>query len=82
MEIDMLYRNSLKVDSIELTCPIFGVAFNPVTSKWCSFHEDMCKVLSEHRTESEAHAACRRYVAAHFRRMNARPLGHLAYRAI
>ena len=78
----MRYRNSLKADLIKLTCPIFGVAFNSVTSKWCSFHEDMCKVLSEHSTESEAHAACRRYVAAHFRRKHARPPGHLPYPAI
>jgi hypothetical protein len=43
---------------------IFGVAFNPVTSKWSSFRETTLEVLSEHRSESEAHAACRRYEAA------------------
>jgi hypothetical protein len=40
------------------------------------------KVLPEHTTESEAHAACRRYEAALWRRTSARPLTYLAYRAI
>jgi hypothetical protein len=61
---------------------IFGVAFNPITSKWSSFREDTFKVLSEHKSEAEAHAACRRYEAVLWRRMNARPLANLAHRAI
>jgi hypothetical protein len=82
MEADMRYRKSPQPTSIELTCPIFGVAFNPVTSTWRSFHEDMSEILSEHSTESEALAACRGYVAAQLRRMNARPLSHSGHRAI
>jgi hypothetical protein len=61
--------------------PIFGVAFNLVTSKWSAFRETTLEVLTEHGSES-AHAACRRYEAALWRRMNARPLADLAHRAI
>ena len=61
---------------------IFGVAFNPVTSKWSAFRETTLEVSSEHGSESEAHAACRRYEAAFWPRMNARPLADLAHRAI
>jgi hypothetical protein len=38
--------------------------------------------LSEHRSEAEAHAACRRYEAALWRRMNAHSLADLAHRAV
>ena len=62
--------------------PIFGVAFNPVSSRWSAFRKTTLEVLSEHRSESEAHATCRRYEAALWRRMNARPLADLAYGAI
>jgi hypothetical protein len=78
----MRYRCLQKRHLIESTNPIFGVAFNSTTSKWSSFREDTSKVLSEHRTESEAHAACRRYEDALRRRMNAWPLAYLAHRAI
>ena len=73
---------SRKRSAIRSRCYIFGVAFNPGTSKWASFREEPLKVLSEHRTEVEAHAACRRYENALWRRMNARPLTDLAHRAI
>ena len=57
----------------------FWRRFNPITSKWSSFCEGILtlKVLSEHRTEAAAHAACRRYESAFWRRMNARPLAYL-----
>jgi hypothetical protein len=74
--------NSRRRRAIRPNCYIFGVAFNPGTSKWASFREEPLKVLSEYRTEAEAHAACRRYENALWRRMNARPLADLAHRAI
>jgi hypothetical protein len=74
--------NSRRHCAIRPKCYIFGVAFNPGTSKWASFREEPLRVLSEHRTEAEAHAARRRYENAHWRRMNARPLADLAHRAI
>ena len=82
MEFNMRYRSSRRRHSIKPTSVIFGVAFNPITSKWLSFRENRLKVLSEHRSEANAHAACRRYEAALWRRMNARPLADLAHRAI
>ena len=78
----MRYRSSQTPHSIKPTSVIFGVAFNPITSKWSSFCENTLTVLSEHRSEADAHAACRRYEAALWRRMNARPLSDLAHRAI
>jgi hypothetical protein len=68
--------------SSSATLAIFGVAFNLVTSTWSAFRETTLEVLSEHGSESEAHAACRRYEAALWRRMNAGPLADLAHRAI
>ena len=61
---------------------IFGVSFNPVTTKWLAFSEDTMSTLSEHKTEEGAHAACRRYEEAAWRRLLARPLADLAHRAI
>ena len=78
----MQHRRLQRHHSNTANSAIFGVAFNPVTSTWSSFREDTLKVLSEHRSEAEAHAACRRYEAALWRRMNARPLADLAHRAI
>ena len=78
----MRHRGSQRYHSIRPTCSIFGVAFNPITSKWSSFCEDKLKVLSEHRTEAAAHAACQRYESALWHRMNARPLAYLSHRAI
>jgi hypothetical protein len=71
----MRHPNSQRRHSIKPTSVIVGVAFNPVTSKWSSFWENTWKVLSEHRSEAEAHAACRRYEATLCRRMNARRIG-------
>jgi hypothetical protein len=79
MELKM-HRSSQDHDSLKPAAVIFGVAFNPNTSTWSSFCENTLKVLSEHRSEAEAHAACRRYEAALWRRMNA-PAG-LARHAI
>ena len=70
----MQHRRLQRHHSSKANSAIFGVAFNPVTSKWSSFRETTMAVLSEHRSELEAHAACRRYEAALWRRMNARPL--------
>jgi hypothetical protein len=78
----MRCRSSQRHNLIKVTSVIFGVAFNPTTSKWSSFREDTSKVLSEHRYEAEALAACRRYEAALWRRMNTHPLADLAHRAI
>jgi hypothetical protein len=64
------------------TFVVFGVAFDPINSTWLSFCENTLKMLSEHKSEAEAHAACRRYEAALWRRTNARPLTYLTYRAI
>jgi hypothetical protein len=61
---------------------VFGVAFNPVTSKWSALREATLEVLSEHASESEARATCCRYDAALRRRMNAQPLADLAHRAL
>jgi NAD-dependent oxidoreductase involved in siderophore biosynthesis len=82
MESNMRYRGSQRWHSIKPTSVIFGVAFNPVTSKWSSFCDDALKILSEHGSEAEAHAACRCYEAAIWRRLNARLLADLAHRAI
>ena len=76
------YRKFPEASLMTATSVIFGVAFNPLTSKWTSFREDTFKILSEHRSEAEAHAACRRYEAALWCRANARPLAELAHRAI
>ena len=61
---------------------IFGVAFNPAEGTWVAFNEDTLTKLSEHGTESGAHAACRRYEMAALRRELRTPLVDLAYRAI
>jgi hypothetical protein len=78
----MQHRRLQRHHSSRAHSAIFGVAFNPVASKWSAFRETTLKVLSEHGSESEAHAACRRYKAALWHRMNARPLADLAHRAI
>jgi hypothetical protein len=82
LESNMRYRSSQRRHSIKPASLIFGVAFNPTTSKWSSFCDNTQKVLSENRSEAKAHAACRHYEAALWRRMNARPLADLAHRAI
>jgi hypothetical protein len=78
----MRHRGSQRCYSIKPTSVIFDVAFNPVTSKWSLFCDNASKILSEHGSEAEAQAACRRYEAALWRRMNAQPLADLAHRAI
>ena len=78
----MRYRSSQRHHSMKPTSLIFGVAFNPISSTWSSFCENTLKVLSEHRSEAEAHAACRRYETALWRRLNAHPLADLAHRAV
>ena len=78
----MQHRRLQRHHSSTANSPIFGVAFNPVTSKWTAFRETTLEVLSERGSESGAHAACRRYEAALWRRMNARPRADLAHRAI
>jgi hypothetical protein len=61
-------RSMHRDQSSKYALDVFGVAFNPVTETWCAFNEDTLTNLSEHETELEAHAACRRYEAAAFRR--------------
>jgi hypothetical protein len=68
--------------STERTLSIFGISFSPVTGKWSTFSEDTKIILSEHTTEDGAHAACRRYEAAAWRRLTARPLADLTHRSI
>jgi hypothetical protein len=78
----MMHRSSQWRHAAKPTLAIFGVAFNPSTSTWSSFCENTLKALSEHRSEAEAHAACRRYEAALLRRMNAQLFADLARRPI
>jgi hypothetical protein len=76
-----MHRISRGRDSIKSTSVVFGVAFNPISSTWSSFCENTLKVLSEHKSEAEAQAACRRYEATLWL-MNGRPLADLARGAI
>ena len=78
----MQHRRLQRHHSIGAKSAIFGVAFNPITSKWSAVREATLEVLSEHASESEARATCCRYDAALRRRMNAQPLADLAHRAI
>jgi hypothetical protein len=78
----MQHRRLQRHHSRGTNSAIFGVAFNPVTSKWSAVREATFEVLSEHVSESEARAACYRCEAALWRRSSARPLADLAHRAI
>jgi hypothetical protein len=78
----MPYSSHRKSHSMDRALVMFEVAFNPITTKWSVFCEDTLTVFSEHETEQQAHAACRRYVAAAWRRLITRPLADLAHRAI
>ena len=71
--VQEMHRRSQGRQPNNPTSIIFGVAFNPVNSTWSSFCENTLKVLSEHKSEAEAHAACRRYEAALLRRMDTQP---------
>jgi hypothetical protein len=68
----MQHRRLQRHHSIWAKSAIFGVAFNPITSKWSAVREATLK----------ARATCCRYDAARRRRMNAQPLADLAHRAI
>ena len=78
----MQHRRLQRHHSIGAKSAIFGVAFNPITSKRSAVREATLEVLSEHASESEARATCCRYDAALRRRMNTQPLADLAHRAI
>ena len=79
----MRSRIKYRGHSLRRTVPIFGVSFNAITSTWVAFNEVTLTDLSGHKTELQAHAACRRYEAAAFRRRIANtPLADLAHRAI
>jgi len=80
-ELAMRKRSSHVDDLSKNACQIFGVMFKPATETWSAFNYDTLTALSEHRTESEAHAACRRYEAAALRRRKDVLTG-LSYRAI
>ena len=43
----MQHRRLQRHHSSTANSPIFGVAFNPVTSKWTAFRETTLEVLSE-----------------------------------
>jgi hypothetical protein len=77
-----MHRSSQGRQPNNPTSVIFGVAFDPINSTWSSFCENTLKMLSEHKSEAEAHAACRRYEAALLRRTNTQPFADLARRAI
>jgi len=79
----MQHQPKYNFRSAERAVPIFGVSRSPVTGTWSAFNEQTLTVLSEHRTEEQAHAACRRYEVAAYRRLIAsNNLSDLAYRAI
>ncbi len=79
----MSLRASRRNRSLQQIVPIFGVSFNPIAGTWFAFNEGTLTNLSEHKAEAQAHAACRRYEVAAFRRLIADiPLADLAHRAI
>ena len=79
----MRLRASRSNRALQRTVPIFGVSFNPVADTWFAFNEGTLTNLSEHKAEAQAHAACRRYEVAAFRRLIADiPLADLEHRAI
>jgi hypothetical protein len=82
MESTMPHHRVNRYLPTERTLSIFGISFNPVTGKWSTFSEDTKVILSEHMTQDGAHAACRRYEAAAWRRLTERPLADLAHRSI
>jgi hypothetical protein len=82
MESVMPHHTVRRYQPTERTLWIFGISFNPVTGKWSAFSDDTKVILSEHMTEDGAHAACRRYEAAAWRRLTASPLADLAHRSI
>ena len=49
---------------------IFGTAYDVSTDRWVAFNEETLATLSEHDTEVEALAACRRYLERELRRGN------------
>jgi hypothetical protein len=78
----MPYHIARRYSSTERPPAIFWISFDPVTRKWFAFSEDTEVILSEHKTKGEAYGACRRYEAAAWRRMVARPLADLVHRSI
>ena len=79
----MRYRLKYRYHSVEKTIPIFGVSLSAATGTWSAFNEETLTILSKHRTEAQAHAACRRYEVTAYRRLIACDhLSDLAYRAI
>ena len=61
-------------DSSMEELPIFGISFDPVAGTWAAFNQDTRTVLSAHKSEAQAHAACRRYEDAAFRRLLSSPV--------
>jgi hypothetical protein len=78
----MQYRRLRRHYARGANSAVFEVAFHPVTSKWSALREATPEILSEHASESEAHATCCRSDAALRRRMNTQPLADLAHRAL
>ena len=63
--------------------PVYGIAFDPGVGTWSAFNEETRTILSEHKTEAQAHTACRRYEGAAFRRLRcATVLAGLSRRAV
>ena len=79
-----MWRRFIDTDhSLQRGLPVFGVAFNSDVGTWSAFNEDTLTSLSEHDTEAQAHAACRRYEGAAFRRLQSGSgLAGLSHRAI
>jgi hypothetical protein len=59
---------------------IFGAAYDVSADRWVAFNEDTLTSLSEHDTEADALAACRRYTEREMRRGNI--LHYLSFHAI
>jgi hypothetical protein len=79
----MWHQPKYRDRSAERAVHTFGVSLSPTTGRWSSFNEETSTILSEHLTEAQAHAACRRYEVAAYRRLSARsPLSDLAHRAV
>ena len=77
-------RPQIKQMECTMILSCFGVAENPFSGRWVAFNADTLYRLSEHATESQALAACRRYTDCELRRLVAdrATLSKLSRRAI
>ncbi len=61
---------------------MFAAVFDLVSGRWVVVNEETLSALSEHETEEQARAACRRYTEREKRRRAINPFLHLSARAI